>query len=88
MLGWWEMAKRKPRIILRIGPAGFRKFPIRVSFTDKKEDLIEYTRGEGQALRFVLEDADCSSEFYKALQSGEFLEVFKQERWELTIVDD
>ena len=82
------MPRRKLRIILRIGPCDFRRFPIRVKFTDRKENMLEHTRGEGQALSFVLEDGDFSPNFHDALKSGEVLEVFKAENWELRIVED
>lgn len=70
------MAKRKLRIVLRIGPWGFHGgSPISVRFTDQKEDLCRYTRGEGTALQFVLEDADMSSRFAEAIDRGLIDEV-------------
>lgn len=78
------MAKRKLRIVLLIHPWGFHGgSPISVYFTDRKEDLGRYTRGEGQALRFVLEDADLSSRFAEAIERGLFLEDAKRGVWRL-----
>lgn len=78
------MAKRKLRIVLRIGPWGFHGgSPVSVYFTDRKEDLCQYTRGEGQALRFVLEDADMSPQFAEAIDRGLFLEDAGRGVWRL-----
>ena len=81
----------KLRIILAIPPYGFTKGQeISVNFTDKKtNNLYRYTGGEGQALQFVLEEADLSTNFAKALRDGRFLETandFKFGHFELRFV--
>lgn len=76
------MSKRKLRLIIYIEPWGFSKGQaIRVIFNNKKSyvpndshPLCYLTRGEGQALQFVLEDSDTSCNFAEALRRGNFLE--------------
>ena len=73
------MAKRKLRLIMYIHPWGFSDGdPIKVIFTDKKTygevGLYELTKGEGNALQFVAEDYDTSTNMYDALRTGKFLE--------------
>lgn len=82
--------KKRLRLILHIEPWGFSKGQtIGCKFTDRKSyvpctqadpPLYALTRGEGQALQFVLEDTDLSCGFAKALDNGEFLEFAKD--WE------
>ena len=80
------MAKnRKLRVILHIGPLGLED-DNRLYFTDREEDLYKYTRGEGQALGFVLENFDCSTEFAKALEDGTLLFDLKNSRIKVKIL--
>ena len=82
------MARRKLRLIIHIGPIGFDEIdPPRMYFTDKKEDPYIFTRGEGQAMRFVLEDGDYSPNFYEALADGQLLEFLQSKWWKLTWED-
>ena len=65
----------RPRLWLQIyiGPTGFNWMEARL--LDKKpESQYAVGKGEGQAMLFELVDGDYSTEFYKALCSGE---VFK-----------
>jgi len=80
--------KRKLRIVLRIGPLGLKNelWPPEVKFVDRPQYLPAVTRGEGQALQFVLEDSDCSGPFYEALQNlgdGELLAFLQSQQWVL-----
>ena len=58
-------------LLVTVGPTGLNWMSARV-FASKPENLYAFTRGEGQALLFRLENCDCSAEFYEALQSGAF----------------
>lgn len=73
-------------VVIVIGPWGLLEGqPVDIYFHDKPVDseylLTRYTRGEGQALSFKLDTWDCSTEFAKALKSGEVAEAFKDRIW-------
>ena len=76
--------KRKLRIVMHIGPTGLDDTEL--FWTDKKEDLLgKYTRGEGQALQFVLENYDCSPNFFSALQDGTLLKDFRGSKFTVNV---
>ena len=68
----------KLRMIIHIAPWGFSKGQkMDVDFKHKKLNDLHYsTRGEGQALQFVLEDYDASTGFHRALEDGRFVKDF------------
>ena len=80
--------KRKLRLILYGGPWGFMSggFPLDAWFTDRKENLANVARGEGNAFRFVLEDTDLSVPCADALNDGRFLTDAQNGRWELRFI--
>lgn len=82
------VAEKELRIVLYIGPWGFLsgKHAIAVHFRDDMPDLRNLARGEGNALSFVLEDTDLSTNFAKALEDGRFLKCTQAGRWELRYV--
>lgn len=65
----------KTRVILHIPPWGFTDGQrIDVEFIQKKSNnLYARTRGEGQALQFVIENMDMSTNFHKAWHDGTFI---------------
>jgi hypothetical protein len=65
-------------IIIEIGPTGF-KHPVLMRFVSRNDEinLAGLTKGEGQALRFRLVDADCSSRFHQALNDGRVMQDLK-----------
>jgi hypothetical protein len=74
-------SKKRPKkpecyLLVVIGPLGF-DYPADVRWLSKPpESLYQYTRGEGQALLFKLENYDASTEFHEALLSGEAQEAY------------
>lgn len=71
MAGQRRKKKRKLRIVLHIGPLGLQSelLPAKVQFVDRPQNLAAVTRGEGQALQFVLEDWDCNQAWADGLQN-------------------
>jgi hypothetical protein len=63
-------------LLMEISPTGF-DFVTLSFLPEPPEDLGMVTHGEGQALLFKLEKFDCSTEFARALENGEFLKAVK-----------
>lgn len=72
-------------LLVIIGPLGMT-YPADVRWLSAPpEDLLQYTRGEGQALLFKLEKFDCSTEFAAALNNGQAAEGYGKTRLELVM---
>src|SRR5271168_4460385 len=80
-----KVKKAKCYLLVMIGPLGF-DFSADVRwFSQPPENLYQYTRGEGQALLFKLENYDASTEFHAALLSGEAQNAYSKRRFYLTM---
>jgi hypothetical protein len=83
------MAKKakKPRcyLLVTIGPLGFN-YPADVRWlSEPPKNLYQYTRGEGQALLFKLENYDVSTNFGAALLSGEAQDAYGKRAFNLVM---
>jgi hypothetical protein len=67
--------KRNLYVLILVSPVGLKSSDI-VFLDNKPNNLLEYTRGEGQALLFKLINFDCSTNFSEALSSGLFFQDY------------
>lgn len=56
-------------VVFYFGPSGLDW--VNFEFTDEKADLFHWTRGEGTAISFKMDDIDAADGFYRAIMDND-----------------